>query len=169
MDEVRATLLEALGLKQLKRAGWLRKGIEAPESVAAHSWGVAWLVSALCPTSVDRGHAIEMAVVHDLGEVRVGDITPFDGVPAHEKQVAERAAVDGLSAGLGFSGTRIVGLWEEFEAQATEEARFVRLCDKLDMALQSVVYSDITEEDLDEFRVTARGLCEEWGFEGLVP
>jgi putative hydrolase of HD superfamily len=169
MDGTRATFLEALGLKQLTRAGWLRLGVESPESVAAHSWGVAWLVSALCPSSVDRGHAIEMAVVHDLAEVRVGDITPFDGVSKQEKEQKERAAIEGIAAPLGFAGVRVVGLWEEFEAQASPEAKFVRLCDKLDMALQSLVYSENYEGDFEQFRVTAGALCEEWGFDGLLP
>jgi putative hydrolase of HD superfamily len=169
MDGTRATLLEALGLKELDRAGWLRKGIESPESVAAHSWGVAWLVSALCPPSVDRGHAVEMAVVHDVAEVRVGDITPVDGVSEADKEASERAAIQALTGPLGFAGTRVVGLWEEYEAQVTDESRFVRLCDKLDMALQSVAYSERTEEDLSEFRVTAEQLCADWGFDGLLP
>ena len=42
-------LLEALRLKRLKRAGWVRKGVPDPESVAGHSWGVSWLVLVLLP------------------------------------------------------------------------------------------------------------------------
>ena len=52
---LRARLLEALSLKDLARAGWVRAGVQHPESVAAHSWGVAWLVLALCPAELDRG------------------------------------------------------------------------------------------------------------------
>ncbi|PXF23697.1 MAG: phosphohydrolase, partial [Methanobacteriota archaeon] len=74
MDELRAALLEALELKRLPRSGWLRVGVQDIESVAAHSWGAAWLVAALCPDGVDRGRALEMAVIHDLAEVRIGDI-----------------------------------------------------------------------------------------------
>ncbi|CAK0899040.1 unnamed protein product [Prorocentrum cordatum] len=84
-----AGLREALGLKDVARAGWLRRGVEAPESVAAHSWGVAFLASQLCPASLDRGRVLEMSIVHDLAEVRVGDITPRDGVPPAEKHRLE--------------------------------------------------------------------------------
>ena len=97
---LRAVLLEALALKALPRAGWLHAGVEQPESVAAHSWGVAWLVLALCPEGVDLGRALAIAVVHDLAEVRVGDITPRDGVAPDEKAAREQAALRALVAPL---------------------------------------------------------------------
>src|SRR5262245_31586095 len=79
-------LLEALRLKALRRAGWVRVGVPAPvESVADHSWGVAWLVLALLPEGLDRGKALAYAVLHDLPEVRTGDVTPMDRVPKEEK------------------------------------------------------------------------------------
>ena len=31
-------LIQALGLKSVLRAGWVRAGVKQPESVAAHSW-----------------------------------------------------------------------------------------------------------------------------------
>ena len=168
MDELRTALLEALELKRLPRSGWLRVGVRDVESVAAHSWGAAWLVAALCPDGVDRGSALEMAVIHDLAEVRIGDITPADGVPEEVKLVMEGEALDAMLQNIPH-GSRIRDLWGEFEAGETAEARFARVCDKLDMALQSVVYSERTEEDLSEFRVTAEQLCADWGFDGLLP
>ena len=53
-DLLRARLLEALALKELPRAGWVRERVQQPESVAAHSWGVAWLVLVLCPEHINR-------------------------------------------------------------------------------------------------------------------
>ena len=67
-------LLETVDLKRLDRSGWVREGISNPESVAAHSWGVAWLVVALCPSDIDREKALMMAVINDIGEVRIGDL-----------------------------------------------------------------------------------------------
>ena len=37
-------LSEALALKDVLRQGWVDRGHPHPESVAAHSWGVAFLV-----------------------------------------------------------------------------------------------------------------------------
>ena len=78
-------LLEALQLKELARAGWSRVGIANAESVAAHSWGVSWLVIALCPEDIDQHKALQLAVIHDLAEARVGDITPHDNIEKNQK------------------------------------------------------------------------------------
>ena len=139
-------LLEALGLKALDRAGWVRKGIEAPESVAAHSWGVAWLVLVLLPAELDRERALVYAVLHDLAEVRTGDLLPGQ-VPRPEKNRREQAAM----AELCEERPDLQAAWEAYEAQADPESRFVREPDRLDMALQAVAYQRRTGTDLTEF------------------
>lgn len=142
-------LLEALGLKALDRAGWVRVGISGPESVAAHSWGVAWLVLALLPEDLDRGRALAYAVLHDLPEVRVGDLTPEDD--RSDKQAREHAAMAALCA----ERPGLLALWEAYEAQADPESRFVRQLDRLDMALQAVAYQRATGTDTAEFLASA--------------
>ena len=167
MDDLRAALLEALQLKRLPRSGWLRVGVQDSESVAAHSWGAAWLVAALCPEGVDRGRALEMAVIHDLAEVRIGDITPVDGVPVGEKVIMEREALNAMLHSIPH-GSRIRDLWEEFEAGETTEARFTRVCDKLDMGLQAIAYSEESEEDFEEWLISARAVVKGSGFNDLL-
>jgi putative hydrolase of HD superfamily len=147
---VRTRLLETLRLKALRRAGWLRVGVPNPESVAAHSWGVAWLVLALAPDHLDVGHAASLAVIHDLAEVRVGDITPHDDVPADTKHAAETEAFHALTAPLP-RASQLAALWQELAARTTAEARFVHACDKLDMALQAEIYAEDHAIDATEF------------------
>lgn len=147
---LRERLLEALELKELPRAGWRRVGIAQPESVASHSWGVAWLVLALCPPEIDRGRALAMAVVHDLPEVRTGDITPHDQVGAAAKQAAERAALQQLVSPLSH-GEELKQLWLECEQETSPEGRFVKGCDRLDMALQAERYAAAPGADTSEF------------------
>jgi putative hydrolases of HD superfamily len=146
---LRTVLLEALRLKEIQRTGWVRAGVQDPESVAAHSWGVAWLVLVLCPRQIDLERALALAVLHDLAEVRVGDLTPHCGVSPERKSLAERRALQGLLQGLPRAG-QLHGLWEEYEARGSIEARFVRACDKLDMALQAARYAE-QGPDLQEF------------------
>lgn len=141
-----------LALKDLDRAGWKRAGINAPESVAAHSWGVAWLVLALCPDDLDPHLALRMAVIHDLAEVEVGDITPYDGVSAEEKSKREAKAINTLLA----ERPDLAALWYQYEAQDTPEARFVREADRLDMALQAVRYARERGVDTAEFVDSAK-------------
>lgn len=143
-------LLGALALKALPRAGWVRRGVPGPESVAAHSWGVSWLALVLLPPGLDRERALTYAVLHDLPEARVGDLTPHDGVPREEKARRERAAMAALCAALP-DGGRWLAAWEAYEAQADPEARFVRQLDRLDMALQAVAYQRAGGGDLTEF------------------
>ncbi len=143
-------LLEVVGLKALARAGWVRAGIAAPESVAAHSWGIAWLVLVLLPAELDLRRALAYAALHDLPEVRTGDLTPHDAVAA-EKHEREGKVMRELCAPLGERGAKLLDLWQRYEEQADEEARFVRQLDRLDMAIQAVVYARATRTPLREF------------------
>ena len=143
--------MEALALKGLDRAGWVRAGVNKPESVAAHSWGVSWLALSLCPSEVNRERALELAIVHDLPEVHSGDITPHDGISRKEKTRRERAALSQLVDGHP-RAAELTALWEEYEAGESPEARFVKACDKLDMALQAQwIEGQQTGLDLEEF------------------
>lgn len=142
-------LLEALRLKALARAGWVRVGVPSPESVASHSWGVAWLVLALAPEGIDLGRALAYATLHDLAEVRVGDLTPADRVAPAEKSRRERAALSGVASALGRAD--LLALWEAFEAGADREARLVRELDRLDMALQALAHHEAGHPGMRQF------------------
>jgi putative hydrolase of HD superfamily len=149
-------LLEAVGLKDVLRAGWVRAGVPSPETVAAHSWGVAWRVLALLPDDLDRERALLYAVLHDLPEVRTGDVTPLDGVSAADKHARERVALSALCAALPPDrGAALLRVWEAYEAQGDPEARFVRQLDRLDMAIQAVAYGARHGLDLAEFVASA--------------
>jgi len=144
MDDLKRILLEALKLKSLPRTGWLRAGIENPESVAAHSWGVAWLSLVLCPPNLDRGRVLEMATIHDLAEIRVGDITPHDSVSRDDKHRMEDEAMNDLLEVMCHRD-ELKALWDEYEAGKSKEAHFVKQMDKLDMALQAQEYGGLEE------------------------
>jgi putative hydrolase of HD superfamily len=146
-------LLESAGLKSLLRAGWVRVGVTQPEDVAAHSWGVAFLVLTLLPPELNRGLALSYAVIHDLPEVRAGDITPVDGVAAEEKAQREARAMDGLGAHLP---AHVGALWHAYEAQADAEAQFVRQLDRLDMAIRALRHHRAGHPGMRDFVESAR-------------
>ena len=77
-----------------------------------------------------------MALVHDLGEVYVGDLTPQDNVQKAEKYQLEKAAMTQILGDLPCSQS-LMENWEEYEAQETVEARFVKQIDRLEFALQA--------------------------------
>ena len=140
----REALIEALGLKGVVRAGWLRAGVEQPESVAAHSWGMAMLATQLCPEDLDLQRVLELCILHDIAEVHVGDITPHDNIAPEEKHRLESEAIEEM-------GIDANAIFAEYEAQETPESRFVRYLDKLDMALQAEIYES-QNLDLSEFK-----------------
>lgn len=172
-DEV-PSLAEWFELKDERRTGWVLREVDSPESVAGHSWGVATLCLLYAERAgIDREKAVAMALVHDIGEARVGDIPmrAEDGdrpVPEGEKEAAEREAVIDLTAPFG--DEEIHALWEEFEAGETPAATFVQDMDQIDSCLQALKYErqsrydedkvneQFTEHDnLDEFFATAAG------------
>jgi putative hydrolase of HD superfamily len=129
-------LMEALALKNLDRAGWLRVGIKHPESVAAHSFGVAFAAMLRCPPELSREKVLMMALLHDLAEVKVGDITPYDGISKKEKYQREQKAIRELLA----DHPELLALAEEAEARTSPEARFIKELDLLDMGLTALSY-----------------------------
>lgn len=81
-------------LKLQKRTGWVREGVKGPESIADHMYRMA-ILSLLSEEDdqLDIGKCMQMAVVHDLAEASVGDITPFDGISKQDKQKLEEVCV----------------------------------------------------------------------------
>lgn len=77
-------------LKLQKRTGWVREKVDGAESIADHMYRMA-ILSLLSEEDdeLDVAKCVQMAVVHDLAEAEVGDITPFDGISREEKQARE--------------------------------------------------------------------------------
>jgi putative hydrolase of HD superfamily len=127
-----------------------------------------------------------MALIHDMAESLVGDITPVDGVPKAEKSRREAATMDFLCGGLlggvsggiggdagagadaaaaaGGAGAAIRAIWQEYEEGVTLEARFVHDVDKMELLLQMLEYerAERGRVDLSEFTWVAEriGLVE---------
>lgn len=148
---------EAGALKNLRRSGWLLRGVRGAESIADHSYRVTLLSMLLADDllkageSLDAGRVLRMAVLHELGEARLGDIPYTAGRWLGEsvKDQAEDRAVRDLLAPLGDPGYE--ALWREFSAGTTREARLVRAADKLEMIIQAWEYEQSGVRTLDEF------------------
>ncbi|TMX00910.1 hypothetical protein EJD97_025658 [Solanum chilense] len=147
-------------LKTTKREGWIRRGVNNPESIADHMYrmGVMALIAADLP-GVDRDKCVKMAIVHDIAEAIVGDITPADGVPKDEKSRRERAALEDMCKllGGGSQAKEISDLWMEYEENSSLEAKVVKDFDKVEMILQALEYENEQGKDLEEFFQSTAG------------
>ena len=157
---MRDQLKEILGLKNVLRTGWVRAGIQGPESVAAHSWGMSMLALKLAPSNLDLQRILAMCIVHDVPEVRVGDLTPHDDTSS--KTEDELNAMQELAP-------EWVALLEEYEQGQTLEAKFVKQLDKLDMALQAEIYQEDHGISLEEFINSARQKIDDDEIQNLLP
>lgn len=145
-------LLELQALDRLPRTGYSLRGVAEPESVSEHAFHTTFLVWALAAEEpeLDRARAVELALVHDLAEVRTGDLprTAAGYLPEGAKAQAERAIVRDL---LGPLGERAEALVAEYQARETREARFVATCDKLQLLIKASVYETWGTGNLGEF------------------
>ncbi len=161
---------EIQSLKDENRSGQQLYSIEDPNSIAAHSWGVAFLTVLFSEEDLDIEKAMKMALIHDIGEAEIGDFSrraddANRDVTRQEKEEMERKAVGKFSNHLNFP---LLELWEEYEGCETFEARFVRDMDRLDSCITALKnekegnYSreentDLPYENLDEFFLSAEG------------
>lgn len=147
-------LTNATELKKLKRTGWIKKGVADPESVADHTWRMSLMIMLLAPQELNKSKLLEMCIVHDMGEINIGDVIWESGKEViASKEVKHEDEVSAMKTLFGAIDTRYVDLVEEFNAQQTPEAKFLKQIDKLEMAFQALEYQKAGYEAslFDEF------------------
>jgi putative hydrolase of HD superfamily len=151
--------IELNNLKVLFRQGWLRRGVPEArcESVAEHVFSMAvlgwWILDAAFP-ELDPAKVLRMTLVHELGEIYIGDIVPADGVDPLVKYQREREGFIQVTGKLP-KASEYLTLWEEFERGETPEARFVRQLDRLEMGFQALVHERQGIGEMDQFFASA--------------
>ena len=147
-------LLELGALDRLPRTGWIQRGVPDPESVAGHVLGTAYvalhLASRVCPP-LDRGRVLTLALVHDAPEALSGDLprAASELLPAGAKRELELGAARRLLGPLDGQAVEDVA---DYADGRTREARFVRLCDKLQLGVRLLGYVRSGRRGLEDFR-----------------
>ena len=159
-DRLLAVILEANELKAIPRMGWRVRGVRDGESVAEHSYAVAFICMILADrlaVELDREKLLMIALLHDLPEHMLGDIhAPATGLLGEDvKEAAEERILRQLFDGAE-GGERYIELWKEFADRSSVEGRLVRAVDKLEMFTQAYQYESAGNRMLDDF----------WGWEG---
>lgn len=141
--------LLATKLKYRIRSGWdsthWNVNYERLESIAEHVYGTCIL--ALCLDSefelgVDLNKVLKMLIIHEIGEVLIGDITPFDAITPEQKEEIEHKAIIDVVGDLK-KKEELISLVFEFDEQKTPEAQFAYYCDKMEADIQSKIYQDM--------------------------
>lgn len=152
-------LAELMRLKSLPRTGWLLRGVRDVESLASHSYGVAFVAMVLADRAVSLGMSVNiervlrMALLHDAVEVRTGDLPAtikkyFGKETLH---LADQRIAEELFTPLGENGGHFFELWNEYESRTSLESRLVKAADKIDLLMQAYEYEKGGAQNLDEF------------------
>lgn len=118
--------------KFVQRRTFLTDG-ERLENDAEHAWHMAVMALLLSEYSnerIDVLKVVSILLIHDLVEVYAGDTFAYDEEGKKSQRERELAAADKLFTQLPEDlGTRFRGLWDEFEAWETTEAKFAHSLD----------------------------------------
>jgi putative hydrolase of HD superfamily len=140
-------------LKEVKRSGWRKAGIKNPESVADHIYGLAMLsmlISDLKKMNAEK--MLRLALIHDLEEAVLGDLTPEEKERNVNLKDAENKAIKKALSSLPFNLKRkYYELWLEYRNSLSKEAKLIKELDKLEMVIQALIYEEKFNLNLEEF------------------
>lgn len=103
------------------------------ENDAEHAWHMAvmaYLLREYANEPIDLAKTLMMILIHDVVEIDAGDTYAYDEAAAATQREREEAAAERLFGLLPEDqGRELRGLFEEFEAYETAEARFAHTMD----------------------------------------
>ena len=140
LDSAFEFLSEIEKLKAITRGNKTLDGRQ--ENSAEHSWHVclmAILLSDFANTEIDLLKTVKMLLIHDIVEIDAGDTWLYNEEYAeklHSEELAADRIFDLLPKG---QAVEFRGLWEEFEARQSNEAKFASAIDGLQPLLNHVV------------------------------
>ncbi len=146
--------LLALGqLDHLPRTGWIQAGVPEPESIAGHVLGVCHLALATAgqvEPGLDLGRVLALILVHDAPEALSGDLPrqASQALPEGAKLAMEEVLAERL---LHAFPADAQGAWTEWCAQDTREARFAKLCDRIQLGVRCLQLARSGQGNLDGF------------------
>lgn len=129
-------LLKLDRLKSVNRKTYINGG-ERVENSAEHSWHLAmacWAFAEMLNTqdaqTYDIGKIIQLALVHDLGEMEAGDTFLYSD-NRDNAHIAERESIERLSNHQGNAISNMLNLWDEQEFGESKETKLLKVVDRL--------------------------------------
>ncbi len=167
---------EVYMFKSIKREGWIRRKVVEPESIADHMYGCYMLGEFFLPNNAyqcvdynipdvenyfeySKEDILKMLLLHDLAEVRIGDIVTQEKVRKDVEN--ENSFFDYYEFLCSFP--HIYGLgnqkkaWDEFTENSTINAKIANDIDKIEPLIQAYIYKKSGNEiDLKDWEDYAR-------------
>ena len=146
-------------LQDLKRTGWVMRGVDNPESVKEHTQALIALAQELSPllSEDEKDGLLQMLEIHDWPEAVHGDEVILELRPDERKALQdvkfanEQNALASICAELP-NGDEIMSLWLRFENSDDPAAVFGRQLDKYQALEKSLEYEQAQGIKLfDEF------------------
>jgi len=110
------------------------------ENDAEHSWTVclmAILLREYADFGVDVERTVAMLLIHDIVEIDAGDTFLYSSERADAAEREEKAAKRIFGMLEEDQAEELFGLWAEFEARETNEAKFAAVFDRIEPILQN--------------------------------
>ncbi|MES2314540.1 MAG: HD domain-containing protein [Patescibacteria group bacterium] len=128
-------------LAEIPRTGWVRRGIENPETVQEHTLALKALAPAVSDllsefSSDEKQDLLDILEIHDWAEAIDGDKVTITSDPVERKKLkeekftSERDAMAKITESLGVEGSVIFDLWLRFELSDDRVADLARQLDK---------------------------------------
>lgn len=132
-------------LKDIIRTGWKTWNVKRKrvESIAEHIYGTQMLALAMWSEfkyDIDIKKVLFMLSVHELEEILIGDLSPFDSQKKNKVEMGHKAVHEVLKNLI--SKEEIENLVFEFDERKTKEATFANQCDKLECDIQCKIYDE---------------------------
>ncbi len=125
-------ILEVDKIKNIFRQTYLTDG-NRKENDAEHSWHLALMAIVLkeyADEEVDLARVLPMVLIHDIVEIDAGDTYAYDEMAALTKADRETKAARRIFGILPEDQREwMIGLWREFEAYETPDAKFAHMLD----------------------------------------
>ncbi len=147
------------------------------ENSAEHSWHVALMAFVLAEHAdvegLDISRIVRMLIIHDIVEVDAGDTFCYDTEGMAEKERKERQAAERIFGLLPADlADQLRGLWQEFEARETPEAKFANALDRLQPVMHNLQtegnawqrHGITREQVLERNAVIGEASCTLWAY-----
>ena len=165
-----AFILEADKEKNILRQTHL-SGHGRQENDAEHAWHMAMMIYLLkeyANEPIDLAKTMMMALIHDIVEIDAGDTYAYDAAAMETQAERERLAAERIFGLLpDDQKEELKGLFEEFEAGETAEAKFARTMDNMQPLLlnNSNVGGDWREHQVTRTQIMKRHARNQLGSE----